>query len=79
MNLSLCVPWSECVLLGLGPSRLQTGLALPLGDGGCSLQWEAQPALQKNVTQHHPMLENKITTAVAFRVGKKGRAAFHSL
>ena len=44
---------------------------MPLGDGECSLQWEAQPALQKNVTQHHPMLENKITTAVAFRVGKK--------
>ena len=34
------------------------------------MQWEAQPAVLKNVTQHHPMLENKITTAVAFRLEK---------
>lgn len=32
--------------------------------------WEAQPALLENVTQCHPMLENRITTAVAFRVEK---------
>lgn len=34
------------------------------------MKWEAQPALLENVTQCHPMLENRITTAVAFRVEK---------
>lgn len=54
----------------LGPSWLQKGLTFAVGEGGYRLQQEAQPALLENVTQRHPMLENKITTAVAFRVEK---------